>query len=58
MLNGDTEEIDKNLKSWIVTSTSSTKINISLTFDKPLIVSADDSPDIILIQVFLSAYTD
>ena len=58
MLNGDTEEIDKNLRSWTVTSVSSTRIDISLTFEKPIIVSTGDFPDILLIQVFLSAYTD
>ena len=58
MLNGNTEEIDKNLRSWTVTSVSSTRIDISLTFEKPIIVSTGDFPDILLIQVFLSAYSD
>ena len=49
MLNGDTEEIDKNLKSWTVTSVSGTEIMISLIFDKPLLVSSDYYPDIIMI---------
>ena len=39
MLNGDTQEIDKNLKSWAVTSVSSSNIEISLGFEKPLLVS-------------------
>ena len=49
MLNGDTEEIDNNLKSWTVTSVSGTEIVISLIFDKPILVSSGDYPDIILI---------
>ena len=39
MLNGDTKEIEKNLKSWKVTSVSETEIVISLIFDKPILVS-------------------
>ena len=58
MLNGDTEEIDKNLRSWTVTYASSTRIDISLTFEKPITVSTGYSPDILFIQVFFSAYTD
>ena len=49
MLNGDTKEIDKNLKSWTVTSVSGTEIVISLIFNKPILVSSGDYPDIILI---------
>ena len=58
MLNGDTKEIDQNLRSWTVISTSSTKINISLDFEKPILVSAGTYPDLLIIQVFLSAYPD
>ena len=58
MLNGEAEEIDYNLRSWTVTYASSTRIDISLTFEKPIIVSTGDFPDILLIQVFLSAYSD
>ena len=58
MLNGDAEEIDNNLRSWTVTYASSTRIDISLTFEKPITVSTGNSPDILFIQVFLSAYTD
>ena len=57
-LNGDTEEIDKNLRSWTVTSASSSKIDISIDFEKPILVSTGDFPDILIIQVFLSSYTD
>lgn len=39
MINGETEQIDKNLRSWTVTQTSSTKIDIDLTFEKPIMVS-------------------
>ena len=49
MINGDSQEIDKNLRAWTVSKASSTQIDISLTFDKPLSVSQGDSPDIILI---------
>ena len=49
LINGDTEEIDKNLRSWTVTSVSSTKIDIDLTFEKPIIISTGDFPDILLI---------
>ena len=49
MLNGDTKEIDKNLKSWTVTSVSGTEIVLSLIFDEPILVSSGDNPDIILI---------
>ena len=58
MLNGDAEEIDNNLRSWTVTYASSTRIDISLTFEKPITVSAVEFPEILLIQVFLSAYTN
>ena len=49
LINGDTEEIDKNLRSWTVTSVSSTKIDIDLTFEKPIIISTGDFPDILLV---------
>lgn len=49
MLNGDTNEIDKNLKSWFVTEVSSTKIDIKLTFEKPILVSTGYLPDMILV---------
>ena len=58
MLNGDTKEIDKNLRSWTVVSASSTRIDISLDFEKPILVSTGNLPDMLIIQVFLSAYTD
>ena len=58
MLNGDTEEIDKNLRSWTVISASSTKIEIRLDFENPTNVSTGYSPDILIIQVLMSAYTD
>ena len=40
MLNADTEELDKNLRSWTVTSAGPRKIDISLDFEKPVSVSA------------------
>ena len=49
VLNGDSEEIDKNLRSWSVTSTSSTNIDISLEFEKPILVSTGSSPDMLVI---------
>ena len=49
MINGDTQEIDSNLLQWTVTKSSSTKIYISLTFEKPLFVSQGDEADILLI---------
>ena len=49
MLNGDSEEIDKNLRSWSVTSTSSTNIDISLEFEKPILVSTGSNPDMLVI---------
>ena len=58
MLNGDTKEIDKNFISWSVTAVSSTKIDISLTFEKSISVSTGDSSDILLIQVSLDVFTD
>ena len=58
MLNGNSEQIDKNLRSWSVTSTSSTNIELSLDFEKPILVSTESSPDIIVIQVFLSEYPE
>ena len=57
-LNGDSEEIDKNLRSWTVTSASSSRIDISLDFEKPILVSTGDFPDILIIQIFMSSYTD
>ena len=53
MLNGETEEIDTNLRSWTVTSADSTKIDISLDFEKPVLVSTEDSPDLLFLQIFL-----
>ena len=35
MVNGETDEIDRNLRSWTVTSVDSTKIDISLDFENP-----------------------
>ena len=49
VLNGDSEEIDKNFKSWSVTSTSSSNIDVSLDFEKPIFVSTGSSPDILVI---------
>ena len=48
MLSGETEEIDTNLKSWTVTSVSETEIIINLTFEKPILVSSGDNPDILM----------
>ena len=58
MLNGDTLEIDENLISWSVISASSSKIDVNLVFEKPILVSSGDFSDILFIQVFLSNYTD
>ena len=58
MINGDTKKVDSNLKSWTVTKVSSTQIDINLIFEKPLLVSTGEFPDILLIQVLLSTYTD
>ena len=58
MLSGDTEEIDTNLKSWTVTSVSSSNIDVSLGFEKSIIVSAGTIPDVLLIQLFLDSYPD
>ena len=49
MINGDTQEIDSNLLQWTVTEASSSKINIRLTFEQPLLVSQGDAADILLI---------
>ena len=49
MLNGDSEEIDKNLRSWSVTSTSSSSIDVSLDFEKPILVSTGSYPDMLVI---------
>ena len=38
-INGDTEQIDENLKAWTVNSVSSREIQISLEFDNPILVS-------------------
>ena len=58
ILNGDTEQIDQNFKSWTVISDDSSKINISLGFEKPVLVSSGYSPDLLFVQLFLSDYTD
>ena len=39
MLNGETEEIDQNLKTWTIDSVSSSRIKISLEFENPTHVS-------------------
>ena len=39
MLNGDTEEIDQNLKTWTIDSVSSSRIKINLEFENPILVS-------------------
>ena len=49
MLNGNSEEIDKNLRSWSVTSTSSSSIDVSLDFEKPILVSTGSYPDMLVI---------
>ena len=49
MINGDTEDIDKNLRSWTVISTNPTNIDISLDFLKPVSVSTGFSPDILFV---------
>ena len=49
MINGDSKEIDENLKSWTVISVSPTKIDISLEFSKPLSVSTGYSPDLLFV---------
>ena len=49
VINGDTEEIDKNLISWTVIKASSTKIDIGLAFKDPISVSAGYSPDLLFI---------
>ena len=49
MLNGYTQEIDSNLKSWTVNKVSSTNIEISLAFEKPILVSTGDLPDLLYI---------
>ena len=53
MLNGDSYEIDSNMRSWTVTSADSTKINISLDFEKPIFVSTGEEPDLLFLQIFL-----
>ena len=53
MINGDTEERDTNLRSWTVTHADSTRIDISLDFEKPLFVSTGDSPDLLFLQIDL-----
>ena len=58
MLNGDTEEVDNNLNSFSVTSVTSTEIKFALNFEKPINVSQGYYPDVLIIQVFLSAFTD
>ena len=54
MLNGDTEEVDKNLRLWTVISADSTIIEISLDFERPAYVSSGFDPDLLFIQVFMS----
>ena len=54
MLNGDTEEIDQNLRSWNVISADSTLIDIRLDFEKPALVSSGFEHDLLFIQVFMS----
>ena len=58
MINGDTEEIDENLKSWSVISASATNIDIRTEYEKPLYVSTGYSPDFLILQINLSGYTD
>ena len=58
MINGDTEKIDENLKSWSVTKVSSTGIEISLDFEKAIAVSTGYSPDLLIIQIQLGDYTN
>ena len=54
MLNGDTEEIDNNLRLWTVISADSSQIDIRLDFEKPVYVSSGFDPDLLFIQVFMS----
>ena len=49
MINGDTEDIDQNLRSWTVISTNPTKIDISLDFLEPVSVSTGFSPDLLFV---------
>ena len=54
MIDGDREEINKNLISWTVTSANSNQMIINLDFEKPVLVSSGFTPDLIVLQVFLS----
>ena len=58
MLNGETGEIDENLISWNVTQINASKIDISLNFAKPIVVSTGDFPDTLMILIFMGNYTD
>ena len=49
MINGDTEVIDTNLRSWTVISANPTNIEISLDFLKPVSVSTGFSPDLLFV---------
>ena len=58
MISFSTETIDENLFGWTVTDVSSREITVRLNFTKPLQVSQGEKPDLILIMVNFSNYTD
>ena len=58
MISGETERVDPNLLSWIITKVTSKKIEIDLVFDKPLEVSQGDYPDKLAVQASLSQFAD
>ena len=58
MISFSTETIDENLFGWTVTDVSSRGITVRLNFTNPLQVSQGEKPDLILILVNFSNYTD
>ena len=49
MTNGESKEIDQNLRSWTVVSVTFTQIKIRLDFENPILVSNGESPDVLFV---------
>ena len=58
MTNGESQEIDQNLRSWTVVSVTFTQIKIRLDFENPILVSNGESPDVLFVQLLLGSYMD
>ena len=58
MINYQSETFDDNLVDWTVSEVNSRQITVQLNFTQPLMVSQGDKPDLILVLVNFSNFTD